>query len=251
VLVLNPAYPKQLRNKKLYLAGGVLAAFECKLTLRRPDLSKAAQTAIFVKKLHKPGRGNPYSELNQPIFFGLLAHSHAWSTRLDEWRLTILKDISNCVYAAIKHPREMLDVVCIADAATYCLNKQIRILPHVEFEDVEDKAHFDEVIKMGDPRGFLSTAYMAYWYESRLFGHPDGRALGALISALTRRIARDDKTVRPIAVYFNDIRHWMCFGLTQDWSGSAMTEQTLKKYVRRGPAKNDMSKWNERPCDAP
>src|SRR5437762_4573040 len=34
VLVLQPAYPPQLLDKKLYLAGGVAAAFECKVTLK-------------------------------------------------------------------------------------------------------------------------------------------------------------------------------------------------------------------------
>src|SRR5437763_2648017 len=34
VLVLNGSYPKKLLNKKLYLAAGVAAAFECKTTLK-------------------------------------------------------------------------------------------------------------------------------------------------------------------------------------------------------------------------
>ena len=34
VLVLNGAYPRKLLGKKLYLAAGVAAAFECKTTLK-------------------------------------------------------------------------------------------------------------------------------------------------------------------------------------------------------------------------
>src|SRR4051812_7486068 len=34
VLVLSPSYPQALLDKKVYLAGGVAAAFECKVTLR-------------------------------------------------------------------------------------------------------------------------------------------------------------------------------------------------------------------------
>src|SRR5690348_14207781 len=33
VIVLSPFYPMSLRDKKLYFVGGVVAAFECKLTL--------------------------------------------------------------------------------------------------------------------------------------------------------------------------------------------------------------------------
>src|SRR5947199_10847939 len=34
VVILHPAYPLKLREKKLYLSSGVIAALECKLTLR-------------------------------------------------------------------------------------------------------------------------------------------------------------------------------------------------------------------------
>src|SRR5258706_15206214 len=46
VLVLQPSYPLSLRNKKLYFAGGVVAAFECKLTLRANHIKKALENAV-------------------------------------------------------------------------------------------------------------------------------------------------------------------------------------------------------------
>src|ERR1051326_2748896 len=45
ILVLHPAYPQKLRTRKLYLAGGVLAAFECKVMLRAEDIQSALETA--------------------------------------------------------------------------------------------------------------------------------------------------------------------------------------------------------------
>lgn len=45
ILILNPSYPKALINKKVYLAGGVCAVFECKLTLRSSDLNKTFENA--------------------------------------------------------------------------------------------------------------------------------------------------------------------------------------------------------------
>jgi hypothetical protein len=78
ILVLRPNYPLALRDKKHYFAGGVLAAFECKLTLRRADLKKAFSNAVFIKSLWPIRKGNPYDELHQPIIYGLLAHSHEW-----------------------------------------------------------------------------------------------------------------------------------------------------------------------------
>lgn len=41
VLILSPAYPKKLRGQKHYLAAGVAAAFECKLTLESKHIQEA------------------------------------------------------------------------------------------------------------------------------------------------------------------------------------------------------------------
>src|ERR1700733_122707 len=46
VLVLLPSYPKILLDKKLYLAGGVAAAFECKTTLKSAHITEAVNTSI-------------------------------------------------------------------------------------------------------------------------------------------------------------------------------------------------------------
>ncbi|UUE28839.1 hypothetical protein LRQ08_31025 (plasmid) [Rhodococcus qingshengii] len=42
VVVLRPGYPPRLLDKKLYLSSGVLAAFECKTTLKSERIGKAA-----------------------------------------------------------------------------------------------------------------------------------------------------------------------------------------------------------------
>src|SRR6266516_2092447 len=51
VLVLNPAYPRRIREKKIYLASAVVAAFECKTTLRKRDLIRFYQNCRHVKNL--------------------------------------------------------------------------------------------------------------------------------------------------------------------------------------------------------
>lgn len=51
VLVLSPEYPKQLVNCKEYLAGGVVAAFECKLTLKRNHIKDLMKTSKIVTGL--------------------------------------------------------------------------------------------------------------------------------------------------------------------------------------------------------
>ncbi len=59
VVVLNPSYPQKLADKKTYLAGGVLAAFECKLTVRAAHIAEATKTARAIANIsrdkHIPG----------------------------------------------------------------------------------------------------------------------------------------------------------------------------------------------------
>jgi hypothetical protein len=76
VLVLNPSYPKGLLNKKLYLAPGVLAAFECKNTLRREHIRRAVCASAKLGRLSRSDRS-----VRQHIVYGLLAHSHAIASR--------------------------------------------------------------------------------------------------------------------------------------------------------------------------
>ena len=78
VLVLSSAYPKALIDKKLYLAGGVLAAFECKVTLKAAHIRDLVEHAVSISRLTSRRMGSPFRELNSPIVYGLLAHAHVW-----------------------------------------------------------------------------------------------------------------------------------------------------------------------------
>lgn len=78
VLVLLPTYPSILRNNKHYLAGGVAAAFECKVTLKAKHVKDSVDTACKLGRMNPRRIGTPLSELCPQIIFGLLAHSHSW-----------------------------------------------------------------------------------------------------------------------------------------------------------------------------
>ena len=77
VLVLKSVYPEKLLSKKLFLAAGVAAAFECKTTLKSEHIEKAVETCVKIKNLYPVREGTPYKELHAPIVYGLLAHSHS------------------------------------------------------------------------------------------------------------------------------------------------------------------------------
>ncbi len=134
VLVLHPAYPKHLLTKKHYLAGGVLAAFECKLTLRANHLSEAAHNCAQTKGLVRKRSGTPYRELQSPILYGLLAHSHSWKSTGARAAFDLLDRIDDRQFEGPQHPCEMLDLVCVADTASYNLAKSVYIGPSISRE---------------------------------------------------------------------------------------------------------------------
>jgi len=78
IVVLNSSYPTKLRDKKVFLAGGVVATFECKTTLKAAHIPNVVNTTKLLKQLYLPRSGSPYRELQAPIICGLLAHSHSW-----------------------------------------------------------------------------------------------------------------------------------------------------------------------------
>jgi len=118
VLVLDPTYPPHLRHVKKYLADLVVAAFECKLTLRKPDITKTVDNAKKIRQLFKPRKGNLYKEVYSPIVYGLLAHTQELASDTQRSAFKIAQTLYECDEQIIEHPREVLDFVCVSDLIT-------------------------------------------------------------------------------------------------------------------------------------
>jgi len=112
VVLLAGDYPRKLREKKLYLAGGVLAAFECKNTLRKGHIAKLFSNAKEIAKLGVRKEGNFYSETFSPIVYGLLAHSHEWSSC---HAASIIDKEVRRFHSEAMHPRDLPAVICVSD----------------------------------------------------------------------------------------------------------------------------------------
>src|SRR3954467_1100152 len=83
VVILKQSYPRGLLRDKLYLADGVLAAFECKLTLRPEHIRQAFRTCRIIKAMVNTDNENTtaYRQLHAPIIYGMVAHSHSMKKR--------------------------------------------------------------------------------------------------------------------------------------------------------------------------
>jgi hypothetical protein len=123
LLVLHPSYPSKLCDKKVYLAGGVLAAFECKITLRSSHIRKAVENSLKIRRNLPVRRGTPYREMHSSIIYGLLAHSHSLSRSRPEEKLE--SELYSADKELVQHPREMLDLLCVADLGTWKASKHV------------------------------------------------------------------------------------------------------------------------------
>jgi hypothetical protein len=187
VLVLNPAYPTRLLRKKLYLANGVAAAFECKTTLKRSHLRKAAETAATVQRLAGRRAGSPYRELRGSPVYGILAHSHAWQRQGSKPRENIQRALWDINIGAA-HPVDLPDLICVADIGCW------KLAMHTH-SDATSNAEG----QLGESGVKVQTTYLS-WHESS--GQPPPNPVAAAVTTLLGRLGWEDVSIRPLADYF-------------------------------------------------
>jgi len=183
VLILHPSYPRTLVDKKVYLAGGVVAAFECKLTLRLTHLVKAMANSVAIKKLYPTRCGTPRKELSSPLYYGVLAHSHSWTAKAGMSLAKLASTFySDRVLQPVRHPREVIDVACIADLGT------------VNCCYIYTRSNKDQSKS-------INTFYRQQMYD---FSQRVNKVtpIGGFLYALLRRLAWDDADLRQLADYF-------------------------------------------------
>lgn len=130
VLVLKDVYPEKLLDKKLYLAAGVAAAFECKTTLKAEHIDKAIENSVKIKNLYPVREGTPYKELHTPIVYGLLSHSHRWKAPNSTPEKNIEQKLWESDQLRVAHPRQTLDLLCVADLGIWVSIKCSTIRQH-------------------------------------------------------------------------------------------------------------------------
>lgn len=221
VLVLNGAYPKKLLNKKLYLAAGVAAAFECKTTLKASHIAEAMENCAKIKQLYPIRTGTPYKELHTPLVYGLLAHSHSWKGE----NSTPEQNIENKLYEVdvvhVGHPRLQLDLLCVADLAAWTSSK----------------------LTFFGPNGSATTAYIGHTRE-----HEQQVAqftpIGVLISYLSQKLAWENQALRDLADYYRVANiAGSGKGNMRMWPGSIYSEE-IRPRVEGGMLSNGKS-WDE------
>lgn len=201
VLVLTPSYPPALLDKKLYLAAGVAAAFECKTTVRKEHIREAIKTGEVIHRLAHPSgdrssrTGTPYLELHSGITYGLLAHAHSWSA---ETASNHIGEVVDDGIESASHPRNLLDVVCIANLGTWTTMKISYNGPNLNVWHLD--RHREEF-----PDGYASATMFGPAPEGTFPEVPESFPnipVAQLCAYLTSRLAWEDASMRDIADYF-------------------------------------------------
>ena len=194
VLILYPFYPKHLLDKKHYLTAGVIAAFECKNTLKAEHIEKSVENSAEIRNLLKLKNSNYREEMYSQLVYGLLAHSHSWkgknSTPLDNIETKLVE--SDLKFA--KHPRECLDLLCVSDLAVWSSYKQ-----PMAHNTVEKNGQF-----YMDWLPFPLTGYGIS--KKDMFGvdtepYKNFTPIGALLTRLYSKLAIIDKRLDEFAFY--------------------------------------------------
>jgi hypothetical protein len=199
VLVLHRDYPRKLLNKKHYFSTGVIAAFECKNTLRRDGIKKAIQNAKLLSEVLHRERGmkgywrqsrfvDPvYDELHRPIIYGLLAHSHSWSPA--SARDLIDDAISELDLETSTHVREVIDIVCVADVAVWSMD---RCASDIGFPSYPHPAICTS---------WMSCLHADRWLADSIF-HRSFTTSGALLSRLYQKLSYQHEEALQFSNYF-------------------------------------------------
>jgi hypothetical protein len=236
VLVLKPFYPAKLREKKVWIANGVAAAFECKTTLRTEHIASSANRCCKFKKLFPRRTGSPARELRSPLLYGILAHSHAWKAPTSRPGDNVEGALQHAIEGA-NHPSELIDLVCIADLGCWTGMS----VPCYKAAWRPDNAAALKLAFGGD-WGPVSSMVGATIHDDK--NNKTFQPVGGMLAYLTQRIAWEDHSVRELADYCRLAKLWgQGGGQMHFWPQSIFSDE-VKKKIGGGMLTNGEA-WSE------
>ncbi|MFC6223974.1 DUF6602 domain-containing protein [Hymenobacter artigasi] len=239
ILILQPEYPTHLLDKKLYLAGGVVAAFECKVTLKAHHITEFTKHSKEIKEHIFEETGTPYKELQGKIIYGLLAHSHSWKGIKSNPVDNITNQIYNTNLTYINHPKQMPDLICVADLAFW---NGFKSVDYMSKAVATSPGYF--TINQHDYHA--STGYFCFassTLENQKFKEFI-TPIGMLISALFGKISWQYPSLKNLAEYFlQSLNKGIGNGMARKWEASIYSDNLKRKLESGQYLSNDT--WDE------
>ncbi|WP_308015778.1 DUF6602 domain-containing protein [Microbacterium sp. cx-59] len=195
IVILRPGYPQALRQKEEVLAAGVAAAFSVKLTLDAAGLKEAVEEAAAVRRHVAPRLGTVRQEATPPFRYGVLAHAHAFGKNA---RSNVASNYAGADGQFARHPRESLDLICVADLGAWSKMTTSYIPIWNEAERLKGNLVVDR-------HAVTTTLLDAETSQSVNHPHPDGvtglaksaSPLSVFISELYSFLAQEDEVAEP------------------------------------------------------
>lgn len=236
IIVLSPEYPRHLLDKKLYLAGGVIAAFECKNTLKSQHIKSFISNSQEIKEHTVKEEGTPYKELHSSIIYGLLAHSHSWHKPTSKPVELITNRLLSFDEELIKHPRQMPDIVCVADLACWTTSKTTYIGPRM------GSLWHNGLAAVYGQEG-CACAYYDCHSEVTFGANEDFTAIGTFIYSLIFKMSKNIESLRPLAKYYSTVLFVGSEGIGRSWPATIYSE-SIRQAVQSG-FKLSLEPYNE------
>jgi hypothetical protein len=247
LLVLSPMYPTKLLNKKEYLAGGVIAAFECRITLRSNDIKETFEHAKQIRAMCGQGVNHtPFRQVNGGIAFGLLAQSHNYKAQGSRPCENVRSQISIAEQVA-SVPSELPDFISVADLGTW--NKNTLMLPQaVVMQSALVDTFRTKYGALNYSQGVVESGYIEYSAETQHVPDDQGAVtpIGALIVQLLQRMAWDEPALRRLAEYFilSNVSG-SGRGYMRAWPLSSCLKSEAMSKVNQGFSTPADGRWNE------
>jgi Domain of unknown function (DUF6602) len=198
IVVLRPGYPKRLLDKKLYLAGGVAAVFECKNTLTAAHIVKTWQNVEAVNALEGAvGEETPFRALVPTIFYGLLAHGHSWDKPRSDPAGIITGKVSDLVNSTDRM-RDVLSLICVANLASWDVFRMTYDGPGLFAPDLWEARK--QLLGISSDEASCSLQYNLAL--SNVEVPEPSNPVGVLVAGVIGRLAFSDSTLRPLSQYF-------------------------------------------------
>lgn len=151
IVIFEPAYPQHLRYRTKIHAAGVAAAFSVKLTARADHCREVGLWASGLAALGVPDESTLEGQLLSTFPTGFLAHSHA----LGADPVEKLKVGFDQISANAAHPRELVDLVCVADVGTLVCNR----IAYINYEQTGPQT-LTHYVSMDDKESYGAVAHL-------------------------------------------------------------------------------------------
>jgi hypothetical protein len=213
-----------------------LAAFECKLTLQARHIETFFKNSIEIQTKAEKRKGTPYKELQSPIIYGLLAHSHCWKEQGSRPIENIERKLEEYSSEFISHPIQIPDLLCVADLACWASRKLVVVDPEQFF-------NLPPFLNDFKNNGFTAAGYIRYSEE--IAGEKFSfTSLGSLFTSLFNKLAWEYPSLRKLSKYFIKARiQGSSRGSLKKWDHNIYSNEVIAQ-IEAGKL-NNRDSWDE------